>query len=123
MSNKTVFIVDDSEIVLEVARDTLESADISVETMSNWSELDEHLKAMTPDIILMDVRMPDAYGDTALMFFKEKRQIPNTQILLFSDLPLEELENRAKECAADGFISKSWGGDRLVEEVTRRLAQ
>jgi two-component system, OmpR family, alkaline phosphatase synthesis response regulator PhoP len=118
MSAKTVFIVDDSEIVLDVARAALESADFRVETMGNWAELSELLKREVPDLILMDVRMPDAYGDTALMFFKETHGIENTPIYLFSDLPLEELEQRSRECQADGFISKSWGGERLVEEVS-----
>ena len=110
MSAKTVFIVDDSEIVLDVARAALESANFRVETMGNWAELSEFLKREVPDLILMDVRMPDAYGDTALMFFKETHGIENTPIYLFSDLPLEELEERSRECHADGYISKSWGG-------------
>ncbi len=122
MSPKTIFVVDDSEIVLEMARDALESADYRVETMANWSELDENLKAEIPDLIVMDVQMPEAYGDTALMFFKETRGIKGTPILLFSDIPVEELTSRAKECAADGFVSKSWGFDRLLEEVSDQLS-
>ena len=122
MSYETVFIVDDSEIALEVARAALESADFHVETMANWEELSESLQQeKKPELILMDVRMPDAYGDTALDFFKETFQIKNTLIYLFSDLPVDELEQRSRQCQADGYISKSWGGDRLVEEVTQRI--
>ena len=122
MHTRTVFIIDDSEIILEVARDALECENYRVETMSNWAELDKMLENSQPDLILMDVKMPEAYGDTALMFFREKRDMLDTPILLFSDIPAEELELRAIQCAADGYISKSWGVDRLVEEVDKRLA-
>ncbi len=121
MPPKTVFVVDDSEIVLDVVRLTLESAEYHVETMTNWTELDERLQQIAPDLVLIDVRMPDAYGDTALMFFKETRGMVDTPFLLFSDLPVDELKDRASECQADGFVSKSWGGERLIEEVTRHL--
>lgn len=122
MPSKTVFVVDDSEIALEVASDALTSANFNVKTMANWTELDEHLQSVKPDLILMDVCMPDAYGDTALMFFRETRGMQDTPILLFSDLSEEELNERAKACEANGFISKSWGIDRMLEEVVECLS-
>jgi two-component system chemotaxis response regulator CheY len=82
-----------------------------------WEELDDTLKDFRPDLILFDVNMPEMYGDFALMFFKEERNITNIPILLYSDIDVGELEQRAKNCGADGFVSKTWGVDRMVEIV------
>jgi CheY-like chemotaxis protein len=121
MPNRTVFIVDDSEIVLDVVRDVLESADYKVRTMMRWEELDRTLKTVTPDLILMDVNMPEVYGDFALAFFRETRGLKTVPILLYSDIDVDELKLRAEESEADGFVSKSWGTERLVEIVNQHI--
>ena len=121
MAEKRIFVVDDSDFILTATSEALRAAGYEVEALSRWEELDEALKAGTPDLILMDVNMPEMFGDFALMFFKEQRNISNVPILLFSDIEEKELEQRANECEADGFIAKGWGIERMLEVVKERL--
>jgi PleD family two-component response regulator len=121
MQKKKIFIVDDSEFVLTAATAALEAADYDVEAMSCWEDLNKKLSNSKPDLILMDVNMPEMVGDFALMFFKEERNIQSVPILLFSDINVKELEERATSCGANGFISKGWGIERLVEAVDGHL--
>lgn len=116
-----IVIVDDSEIVLTMASAALESAGHTVRTAARWEELDKVLADFSPHLILMDINMPEIFGDHALMFFKEERNLSCVHILLYSDIDIQELEQRAKDCGADGFISKSWGVERLVEAVGEQL--
>jgi PleD family two-component response regulator len=122
MVQKLVFVVDDSEIILEAATSALEAANFQVRKLARWEELDSQLKDETPDLILMDINMPEMTGDFALMFFKEERGISHVPILLFSDIEEDELEERAKNCGANGFISKGWGTDRMVSVVREYLS-
>ncbi len=122
MKKNIVFIVDDSPIVLAVASEGLASAGYEIRTMSNWEEVDQALEKERPDLILMDVNMPDVTGDSVLGFFKATRGIENCPVLLYSDLEEAELEQRSAACAADGFVCKAWGMDGLVNTVAKHLA-
>lgn len=117
MAGSKVIVVDDSEVVLLMTSAALQSAGYEVRTLMRWEDLDDTLKDFRPDLILFDVNMPEMYGDFALMFFKEERNITDIPILLFSDIDVGELEQRAKDCGANGFVSKTWGVERMVEIV------
>jgi len=121
MLGKKIFIVDDSEFILAAASEALRQTGFQVVSLSRWEQLDQRLKEETPDLVLMDVNMPEMFGDFALMFFKEQRGITQVPFLLFSDIDIKELEQRSKECGANGFISKGWGIERLLEEVQKYL--
>jgi PleD family two-component response regulator len=121
MAGKRVIVVDDSEVVLLMSSAALQSAGYEVRTLMRWEDLDGTLKDFRPDLILFDVNMPEMYGDFALMFFKEERNITDIPILLYSDIDVGELEQRAKDCGANGFVSKTWGVERMVEVVGEHL--
>jgi PleD family two-component response regulator len=121
MAGPKVIVVDDSEVVLLMTSAALRSAGYEVRTLMRWEELDDTLKDFRPDLILFDVNMPEMYGDFALMFFKEERNITDIPVLLYSDIDVGELEQRAKDCGANGFVSKTWGVDRMVEVVDEYL--
>ena len=121
MAGPKVIVVDDSEVVLLMSSAALQSAGYEVRTLMRWEDLDDTLKDFRPDLILFDVNMPEMYGDFALMFFKEERDITDIQILLYSDIDVGELEQRAKDCRADGFVSKTWGVERMVEIVDEHV--
>jgi CheY-like chemotaxis protein len=121
MAGSKVIVVDDSEVVLFIASTALRSVGYEVQTLMRWDELGDTLKDFRPDIILFDVNMPEVYGDFALMFFKEERGIADIPILLYSDIDVGELQQRAKDCGADGFVSKAWGVERMVEIVGKHV--
>ena len=121
MAGPKVIVVDDSEVVLLMTSAALQSAGYEVRTLMRWDELDDTLKDFRPDLILFDVNMPEMYGDFALMFFKEERDITDIHILLYSDIDVGELEQRAKDCGANGFVSKTWGVERMVEIVDEHV--
>lgn len=121
MDGKRVVVVDDSEIVLAMASTALEEAGYQVRTLLQWEELGKVLEEFPPDLILMDINMPEMYGDFVLMYFREERGLTNVPIMLYSDIDVGELEQRAKDAGADGFVSKTWGVERMVEIVNERL--
>lgn len=116
---KRILIVDDSPIVLAAARHVLVDAGFEVDTRSGVEELgDKGVSGF--DLILMDVQMPQLYGDDIAAVLRHDREI-KTPIYLFSTLPAAELADRAREARVDGFISKEMGMENLVGEVRRIL--
>lgn len=122
MANETIYLVDDSDLVRSMAGMALEAVGFRVFAMEDWQKLDDALQHHRPDLILLDVNMPELTGDFALSFFRETRGLDDVPLLLFSDIDVNELRERAEQAGADGYISKGWGVERLVEEVQAALA-
>ena len=114
---KRILIVDDSPLILAAARHALSVAGYEVETRNGVEEVGAS-GANGFDLILMDVQMPELYGDDVARVLRNDRGV-RTPIYLFSTLPPEELSARAEDAKVDGFISKNVGVEHLVDEVRK----
>ena len=117
---KRILLMDDSEIFLEVARRALEQAGYEVITANDLESFQQARQQKPADLVLMDVQMPEAFGDDIAMTLRFAHDV-DTPIYLLSSLADHELAERANEAQIDGFISKNIGIDRIVEQVRRIL--
>lgn len=117
---KRILIVDDSPLLLDLAKEALELAGYTVLVAQDFSQLASLGEESKVDLILMDVQMPELYGDDVAMVLREVRGV-KTPIYLLSSLSAEELAERAHEADIDGYICKRDGIDALVERVTQIL--
>lgn len=120
MSGKRVLVIDDSPLILAAAKQALAAAGYDVATRDSVDEIGA-LGAEGFDLILMDVQMPELYGDDVAAVLRNERGV-KTPIYLFSTLADDELRERARDAGVDGFISKDAGLDHLVAEVARILS-
>jgi len=120
--SQTILILDDSEIVLDVSRKYLEDAGYHVITASTVDELESIQNVRDVDLILLDVQMPELFGDDIGMVLRSVRGV-TAPIVLFSTLEKDELQQRAREAQLDGFISKNEGLDALVALVRQFLPE
>ncbi|CAN5429609.1 hypothetical protein BH11MYX1_BH11MYX1_15290 [soil metagenome] len=116
---KRVLVVDDSPIILAAAKHALVTAGFTVETRGSVEEVGAR-GAECFELILMDVQMPELFGDDVASVLRHERAVP-AKIYLFSTLPDAELRERAASAKLDGFISKDRGTEHLVAEVRRIL--
>jgi CheY-like chemotaxis protein len=116
---RRILMVDDSPIVLEACKYALASIGYEVETRGGVEELGAK-GAKGFDLILIDVQMPELFGDDVANVLRNVRSV-DTPIYLYSTLPEPELRERAAEANIDGFISKNAGTPHLLEEVRRIL--
>src|SRR5688500_18503171 len=111
-----VLIVDDSMLVLEILRQALEAQGVVVDTASTLDELERRRTTAAPDVIVLDVQMPEAFGDDVASTLRAAYGVV-APILLMSTLDATELERRATDAGVDGWISKEKG----IEGVTERI--
>jgi CheY-like chemotaxis protein len=115
--SKRILIIDDSPVILAAASHVLVQAGFEVDTRTGVADIGD--KGATGfDLILMDVQMPELYGDDVAAVLRHERSVA-TPIYLFSTLPAKELQQRAREAGIDGFISKDIGMEHLVDEVRK----
>src|SRR5690606_18706374 len=112
---RRILMVDDSPFFLEVAKAALEGAGFTVMCATTLADL-ERLTSARPDLVLMDVQMPEAFGDDVAMVLRGVRNV-NVPIYLLSSLDATELQERAREAEIDGYISKRAGPAHLLERV------
>ncbi len=122
MDKKKILVLDDSRTALEIARRALE-AHYEVYTAPSLQDFEYKYPKVEPDGILVDINMPEIFGDDVCRVLKECYGFTGVPILLFSDVNEEELKRRAEEACANGYISKGWGAQRLLDVVTQAVGR
>lgn len=117
MTGRKVLLIDDSEISLHFASQVLIRAGYDVKTSTEVHEFRTALGDWRPDLILTDVSMPGMSGVELCRLLKSSYDTAHVPVVLFSAMSNEELEGLARECEADGFLSKVNGLDRLPQEL------
>lgn len=113
----TVLIADDQALVRAGFRMILD-AEEGMEVVGEASSGDEaiaEVHRLHPDLVLMDVRMPELDGIEATRLIKENR--PETGVLLLTAYEEDELAAAARAAGADAFFLKGIFGAELVDRV------
>jgi CheY-like chemotaxis protein len=114
-----VLVVDDSRTNSLVAQAVLERCGYRSQVARSGGELREQLKQVIPDVILMDIQLPDADG---LSLTREVKGTPATAgipIVALTSRGLKEDEAAAREAGCDAYLVKPINADAL----TRTLVQ
>ena len=112
---KHVLVVDDSPMVLDLVTTALEMRGYDVTSCNDLEEL-ERAPLHEVDLFLLDVQMPEAFGDHVAAILHLVREV-TVPIFLFSHLSDEDLENRVQEAGCAGFISKRNGISAMADTV------
>ena len=116
---KRILLVDDSPILQVAVGEALTGVGYEVAVRGTFDEL--IAKGVTGyDLILMDVQMPELFGDDVASVLRNERGVA-TPIYLFSSLSPTELEELARTAKVDGYIAKDAGIAALVARVREIL--
>jgi CheY-like chemotaxis protein len=104
-----ILILDDSEVLLAVARASLEAAGYTVATRESPIGFSAMLRDEQPDLALIDVLMPALAGPRLVEILRPLRatRFGRTLLVLHSGILESELSRMTQECGADGYIVKS----------------
>lgn len=112
-----IMLVDDHEIVRQGLRSLLESEDdieVVAEAGSGRSAVD-FAKIHEPDVVVMDVRMPDGNGVEACREIRDES--PGTQVVMLTSFSDDEALFNSIMAGAAGFVLKQIRGRDLVEAI------
>jgi DNA-binding NarL/FixJ family response regulator len=111
-----VLIADDHEVVRAGLKSLLEGTDVRIvaEATSGNAALKLALKHH-PDLILLDVRMPD--GDGLNCLARIKVDLPHTPVVMFSSFDNPTYVARAVALGAAGYLSKSATRKEIVDAI------
>lgn len=111
----TVLVADDDERLLRVVREILHEHDLSVATVKSGEEVISHLGRHIPDIILLDIMLPDMNGINVLRKIKEK-EIPSVVIMMtgYADIGIAV---QAMKLGASEFLTKPFNNHKLISAI------
>ena len=120
-SGPLVLLVDDDAQVREVVRINLEFEGYTVREAADANEGLAAIDESKPDLVLLDVMMPQVDGWEMLRLMQERYGVGAIPVVMFSGKANGEAEQQAAKRGAQGFIGKPFDLQQLVDR-TKQLA-
>ena len=120
-SGPLVLIVDDDERLREYVRVNLEAEGYEVREAGSAEEGLEALGERSPDLILLDVMMPQVDGWETLRRIQEHTGIGAIPVIMFSGKVDERAASEAASRGVQGFIGKPFDPRSLIEKTKQQL--
>jgi len=117
---KKVFVVDDNTFSLLVAEELL-SEQYDVYTLSSPELMFNLLGTITPNLILLDLLMPETSGFDVLKQLKADPRYSDIPVLIITGRSEEETEDLCKDLGALGFIRKPFSKSVLLDRVASSI--
>ncbi|MDR0444126.1 MAG: response regulator [Treponema sp.] len=116
----TIFIVDDSDTNLTMAEEALEDQ-YSVMTMPSAAKMFSLLEKMKPDLILLDIEMPEMNGFEALERLKANSALAGIPVIFLTGTNNASVEERASKLGAAGIVTKPFSPPTLLDSIQKNL--
>jgi two-component system alkaline phosphatase synthesis response regulator PhoP len=113
-----ILIVDDDPDIIEILRYNLSLAGYEVKAASNGKEAIKKAKIFIPEIILLDVMMPEMDGIEACRLIREIPSLNNIRIIFLSARNEDYTQLSAFDAGADDYISKPVKPKILLKKIS-----
>ena len=114
---RLILIVDDDDRLREFVRVNLEMEGYAVREASNADEGLRALEDESPDLILLDVMMPEVDGWEMLRRVQERHGVGAIPVIMFSGKVDEEALKAAAAKGAQGFLGKPFNPQQLIDST------
>lgn len=115
---KKILLVDDDRLVLAALGQALQMAGYEVETATSGKEALALCEQLSPDLVVLDMRMPGMDGIEVARRLRENTRIPFIFLTAYGD---EEVVERAVEAGALGYLIKPVDSPQLLAAVKTAL--
>jgi two-component system cell cycle response regulator DivK len=120
---KKVLIVDDNANNLLLEKDILEVADFEVFEAENAADGIAIAKREKPDIIIMDMRLPDMRGSEAARILRQNKETSDIPIVFVTASVMVEDRGEIKNITNSGFIGKPINTRTFASEISHLISK
>ncbi|UFK98453.1 response regulator transcription factor [Kaistella faecalis] len=121
MNQKKILLIDDEQDILEILSYNLEKEGYQVSTASNGNEGIEKAKQIIPDLILLDVMMPEKDGIETCQDLRKIKELQKTLIVFLSARSEEFSQLAGFQAGANDYIVKIIKPKILISKVNALL--
>ena len=113
---KTIYIVDDSDTNLATAEEALEDH-FRVMTLPSAAKMFALIEKIRPDIILLDIEMPEMNGYEALEKLKANSSWSGIPVIFLTGTTDVSIEEKSSKLGAVGVVTKPFSASALLNQV------
>src|SRR5918998_5070006 len=103
---KTVMIVEDNELNMKLFNDLLRANGYSTMPMRNGYDALDALKEHRPDLIIMDIQLPEISGLEVTRIIKQDENLRDIPVIAVTAFAMKGDEERIRQGGCEGYLSK-----------------
>jgi two-component system cell cycle response regulator DivK len=119
---KTVMIVEDNELNMKLFHDLLEAHGYQTVGTRNGIEALDLARKHRPDLILMDIQLPEVSGLEVTKWLKEDPELQAIPVVAVTAFAMKGDEERIREGGCEAYLSKPISVGKFIETIRRFLA-
>jgi len=123
MKKQRVLIVDDSPFILRMLTFLLRKEGMDVLEATNGVEALEKMQGTRPDLVFLDVMMPEMNGFDVLQTMKKDPVMKSIPVIMITAKGQDTDRQRAESLGVDDFITKPFSPSTLSQKLRNLLAQ
>jgi CheY-like chemotaxis protein len=116
-----IMIVDDDSIILQTIETSLEPWGFEITTLNNPHQFWQVLKTTSPDLLVLDIEMPDINGIELCRDLRNDMNWSHLPVLFLTAHQDLEMQSQAFSIGADDYISKPVKGAEVTSRILNRL--
>ena len=119
---RKILVVDDDVELVELITDVLErDGRFEVRSVNNGFDAGMMVKDYKPDLIVLDVMLPDINGKEVCHRVRSDKAMDSVQIICISGMVEEDKVDGLRQAGANDFMRKPFEVDRLIERICQLL--
>jgi two-component system, cell cycle response regulator DivK len=118
---KTVLIVEDNELNMKLFNDLLEAHGYSTLKTSSGVEALELARRHSPDLILMDIQLPEVSGEDVTEWMKSDPALRSIPIIAITAFAMKGDEERIRGKGCEAYLSKPISVAKFLDTVRNYL--
>lgn len=120
---KTVLIVEDNELNMKLFNDLLEAKGHNIVQTSNGMEALGLAREHKPDLILMDIQLPEVSGLEVTKWIKEDDTISHIPVIAVTAFAMKGDEERIRQGGCEAYISKPISVASFLQTIQSHLGE
>jgi two-component system cell cycle response regulator DivK len=121
LMTKTVLIVEDNELNMKLFGDLLEAHGYATLKTGNGIEAIELARSNRPDLIIMDIQLPEVSGLDVTRWLKEDEELKAIPVIAVTAFAMKGDEERIREGGCEAYLSKPISVAKFLETVRTYL--
>ena len=118
---KTVLIVEDNELNMKLFNDLLEAHGYATLKTSHGIEAMELARAHRPDLILMDIQLPEVSGLEVTRWLKADEELKSIPVIAITAFAMKGDEERIREGGCEAYMSKPISVAKFIATIKTYL--
>lgn len=120
---KTVLVVEDNELNMKLFHDLLEASGYDTIQTRNGLDAIELARQHRPDLILMDIQLPEVSGLEVTKWIKEDDDLRSIPIIAITAFAMKGDEDRIRQGGCEAYLSKPISVGKFIETVRAYIGE